>query len=47
MALLLAPGALLGHWLGARIPVDRLKRLVGVTLIAAGVSFAFKAAGGP
>ena len=44
IGLLLIPGALLGHRLATYLPLTVLTRLVGVTLIAAGVSFACKAA---
>ncbi len=44
IGLMLVPGALLGHRLAGFIQVRMLARLVGVTLIGAGVSFAVKAA---
>ena len=44
IGLMLVPGAFLGHRLAKVLPLNALTRLVGITLIAAGVSFAFKAA---
>ena len=44
IGLMLVPGAFLGHRLAGVLPLNALTRLVGITLIAAGVSFAFKAA---
>jgi uncharacterized membrane protein YfcA len=44
IGLMLVPGAFVGHRLAASLPLGALTRLVGITLIAAGVSFALKAA---
>jgi uncharacterized membrane protein YfcA len=44
IGLMLVPGAFLGHRLAGILPLVTLTRLVGVTLIAAGLSFAIKAA---
>jgi uncharacterized membrane protein YfcA len=44
IALMLVPGAFLGHRLAGVLPLGALTRLVGLTLIAAGLSFAIKAA---
>jgi uncharacterized membrane protein YfcA len=44
IGLLLIPSALLGHRFAAYLPLVALVRLVGTLLIAAGISFAFKAA---
>jgi uncharacterized membrane protein YfcA len=44
IGLMLVPGAFLGHRLAGVLPLVMLTRLVGLTLIAAGVSFAVKAA---
>ncbi len=44
IGLMLVPGAFLGHRLAGFLPLVVLTRLVGITLIAAGVSFAVKAA---
>jgi uncharacterized membrane protein YfcA len=44
IGLMLVPGAFLGHRLASVLPLAALTRLVGLTLIAAGISFAVKAA---
>jgi uncharacterized protein len=44
IGLMLVPGAFLGHRLASLLPLMVLTRLVGITLIAAGISFAAKAA---
>ena len=44
IGLMLVPGAYLGHRLASVLPLAALTRLVGLTLIAAGISFAIKAA---
>lgn len=44
IGLMLVPGAFLGHRLAGVLPLSALTRLVGLTLIAAGLSFAIKAA---
>jgi uncharacterized membrane protein YfcA len=46
IGLMLVPGAFLGHRLAGILPLVTLTRLVGVTLIAAGLSFIVKAAAG-
>ena len=40
---MLIPGALLGGRVAQALPLVALGRIVGVTLIAAGISFAIKA----
>jgi len=45
IGLLLLPGALFGRRLAAALPLAALSRVVGVTLVAAAVSFAVRAAG--
>lgn len=44
IGLMLVPGAFLGQRLAGFLPLMVLTRLVGITLVAAGVSFALKAA---
>ena len=44
IGLMLVPGAFLGHRLAGVLPLAALTRLVGLTLIAAGLSLAIKAA---
>lgn len=44
IGLMLVPGAFLGHRLAGHLPLTALTKLVGITLIAAGTSFAVKAA---
>lgn len=45
VGLMLVPGALLGHRLRTVLPLAGLRQLVGLTLMAAGLSFAWKAIG--
>lgn len=45
IGLMLVPGVFLGNRIAGLLPLATLTRLVGVTLIAAGVGFAVKAAG--
>jgi uncharacterized membrane protein YfcA len=44
IGLMLVPGAFVGHRLAGILPLAVLTRLVGITLVAAGISFAVKAA---
>ena len=43
IGLMLVPGAFLGRRVAQALPLPALGRIVGVTLIAAGISFAIKA----
>lgn len=45
IGLVLVPGSFLGYYLSSRLPLPALSRLVGLALVAAGISFALKAAG--